>query len=262
MKLRAVIAEDEPLALRRLSAAIRRIKEIEVEIVGEASDGAAALELVKAARPNVLLLDIMMPGMTGVELLRGLDMAEPPAVIFVTAYDHFAVDAFDEGAVDYVLKPLDEERLAKALGRAKDRLLTVRNEQRVSQLRASLDALDRQMAQAEPSPFEEELWITKRGVAERLPVDRIDWFEAAGDYVTVHSGERETMIHDSIASLAERLDPARFARVHRRSIVALARVRAVERGKFGAITLVLESGASVAVSRTYRGEILERLQGT
>lgn len=258
MKLRAVIAEDEPLALRRLSAALRRTGEI--EIVGEASDGATALELVEAARPNVLLLDIMMPGMTGVDLLRALDMDDPPAVIFVTAYDHFAVDAFEEGAVDYVLKPLDEERLAKALGRARERLLTIRNEQRVAQLRAALDALDRQMAEAEPSPYQQDIWITRRGVAERLPVKRIEWFEAAGDYVVVHANGSQSMMHDSIASLAERLDPKDFARVHRSSIVALAQVRAVERGNFGAVILVLESGARVAVSRTYRAELLERLQ--
>lgn len=258
MNLRAIIVDDEPLAVRRLQIALARIGEI--ELVGTASDGAKAVDLIDACAPDLVLLDIMMPAMDGFELVRALDPAGAPEVIFVTAYSEFAVRAFEEGAVGYVLKPVGEGRLRVAVDRARVKLRTRNAEERLAALQSVLESLSGR----DPSPesgFDQELWINNGRTTERILVKEATWFETAGDYVAVHCGSKELLLHDSLTSLAQRLDPAEFARVHRRAIVRLAAIKAVERGKFGALVLSLESGDQVRVSRSYKRSVLDRIQG-
>ena len=257
MTLRVVIADDEPLALRRLQIALDDMPD--VEIVGTASDGHAALELIDELSPDIVLLDIRMPEMSGIQLVEALDHPSPPAVIFVTAFDSFAVEAFREGAVDYVLKPLDTERLRIAIERAQIALQTRDASQRIAELREALTSLQREEAEREKPDFEEHLWVTSRGHVIRVPVNDVHWFEADGDYVQIHSKDRDHLIHDSLRDLETRLDPQRFLRVHRSAIVSIRSVVGLEKSDFGALRLRLTNGVAVPVSRSYKKATLAAL---
>lgn len=257
MTLRTLIADDEPLAQRRLVIALNKLDDI--DLVGTADDGEQALEAIAALKPDLLLLDVMMPGMNGFELLKALEVEDPPAVIFVTAFDNYAVDAFNEGALDYVLKPVDETRLCKAIDRARDRRRTLKAEARVEQLRDVVARLDQARADDLQSPYDQDLWINSRGSVVRVPVKDVRCFRAAGDYVSVQTGTAKHLADDTITSLDDRLDPDKFLRVHRSSIVNLSSVRAIEREKFGAVVLVLDDDTRIRVSKSYKKQTLQRL---
>ena len=254
--MRVVIADDEPLALRRLQIALDAIPD--VEIVGVADDGKQALDLIDSLSPDIVLLDIRMPEMSGLELVDALDHPSPPAVIFITAYDSFAVEAFREGAIDYLLKPLDEDRLRIAIERAQLALATRDASQRIAELREALTSLQREEAAREKPAYEEYIWVSSRGQVIRVPVDDVHWFEAEGDYVVIHA-DRNHLIHDSLRDLESRLDPQRFLRVHRGAIVCIQSVVGLDRSDFGAVRLRLVDGAEVAVSRSYKKATLSAL---
>ena len=254
--MRVVIADDEPLALRRLQIALDAIPD--VEIVGVADDGKQALDLIDSLSPDIVLLDIRMPEMSGLELVDALDHPSPPAVIFITAYDSFAVEAFREGAIDYLLKPLDEDRLRIAIERAQLALATRDASQRIAELREALTSLQREEAAREKPAYEEYIWVSSRGQVIRVPVDDVHWFEAEGDYVVIHA-DRNHLIHDSLRDLESRLDPQRFLRVHRSAIVCIHSVVGLDRSDFGAVRLRLVDGAEVAVSRSYKKATLAAL---
>ena len=209
--MRVVIADDEPLALRRLEIALDAIPD--VEIVGVADDGEQALDLIDSLSPDIVLLDIRMPEMSGLELVDALDHPSPPAVIFITAYDSFAVEAFREGAIDYLLKPLDEDRLRIAIERAQLALATRDASQRIAELREALTSLQREEAAREKPAYEEYIWVSSRGQVIRVPVDDVHWFEAEGDYVVIHA-DRESP--DSRQLARSRISP-RSATVSPRS---------------------------------------------
>jgi len=250
MTLRAIIADDEPLALRRLVLALRNIDE--VELVGTAKNGAAALALIGETRPDLVVIDIQMPGMTGLQLVKALDQPSPPEIIFVTAFDRFAAQAFDQGIVDYVLKPVGEERLRRAIARARARLHSRDAEQRLAELRNFVAGLAEGAKASGEDAYDQDLWISERGTVIRVPVGAVSWFEAAGDYVVVHAKDRTHIVYDSLRSLETRLDPKQFQRTHRGAIVRLGAVAGLERLKFGAVRVRLTDGHGVGVSRTYR----------
>ncbi|GAA4746820.1 LytTR family DNA-binding domain-containing protein [Sphingomonas daechungensis] len=250
MTLRVVIADDEPLAVRRLQIALGNLHDI--EIVGSAGDGEEALELITELSPDVVLLDIRMPKLSGLQLIEALDSPSPPAVIFITAYESFAVDAFREGAIDYLLKPLDEERLAIAVDRARRSLETRDAGERIAELRGALTSLQIEDEAREQSRYEKHLWVSSRGHVTRVPVSEVRWFQAEGDYVVVHAEGGDYLIHDSLRDLESRLDPEKFLRVHRSAIVATHSVAGVGRTEFGVLQLRLVDGSAVSVSRTYK----------
>jgi DNA-binding LytR/AlgR family response regulator len=259
--LRVLIVDDEPLARRRLEILLR--EQDAVELVGAAADGVAARRMIDERSPDVLLLDIKMPGMTGLELLEALggEGARDPApiVIFVTAFDRFALDAFDRAAFDYLLKPVEPGRLAAALGRAREALCERAAAERVQELEEVLRNL-RSGPASGPSPgapdsaYAREIWIQERGGRTSLPVAAIDWVGAERDYVRIHTGGRSFLIRQSIGALADRLDPRVFLRVHRSSLVRADRiVRLRHASGRGAITL--STGAEIAVSRRHIGAL-------
>ncbi|MEO1020666.1 MAG: LytTR family DNA-binding domain-containing protein [Pseudomonadota bacterium] len=251
------MADDEPLALRRV---LRSLSELEgIEVVGTAADGAEALEAIGALKPDLLLLDIMMPGLTGFELLDALDEDSAPAVIFITAFDHFAVSAFAEGAIDYILKPLDDERLAVAIERAKTRLQQDANRQRFEQLRKTIARMNTDFNTAISSTYERDLWVRESGKVLRVRVEDIDWIEAAGDYVALHTEGNVLLADDSIRSLSERLDPTHFMQVHRSAIVKIDAVAEINREKFSSISLRMRSGERVRVSKSHKRAVLDRI---
>ncbi len=239
MPLRTLIVDDEPLAVERLQILCARLPEL--QLVGTASDGAAALRLVDALAPELLFLDIAMPGMTGIEVAAALAGRKPrPAIIFVTAFDSFAVAAFDIEAADYLMKPVAPERLARAVARAQDRL-------RPQGEPAEPGAPPPATAPAHLA----ELWVPSRGELVRLDVAAIDWIEAERDYMRLHTAGRSFLIHETISALETRLDPAAFIRVHRSAILrrgAIARLVHDGQGNWAA---ELADGTSVRIGRTY-----------
>lgn len=249
--LRVLIVDDEPLARRRLEILLR--EQAGVELVGAAPDGSAARRMIAELSPDVVLLDIKMPGLTGLELLAALG-PEAPVVIFVTAFDRFALEAFEHAAFDYLLKPVEPARLAASLARAREALADRAAAERVEELEEILQNLRGGPTPAPASPFARELWIQERGGRASLPVAAIDWVAAERDYVRIHSGARSFLVRQSIGALAARLDPGLFIRVHRSSLVRADRIVHI-RHAAGRGAVILSTGAEIAVSRRHMGAL-------
>jgi two-component system LytT family response regulator len=238
MTLRSLIVDDEPLARRRLKTLLRA--EPHVEVVGEAEDGAAAVDAIRRLRPDLVFLDVQMPGLDGFGVLDQVGLDRVPAVIFVTAYDHYALQAFDAHAVDYLLKPFDRARLREAIARAvklsdSDELL-----QRVYTL----------LAMAAKRPLRRVL-VRSAGRIHFVSTSEIDWIEAAGHYVTLHAGRQAHLLRETMAALAARLDADRFVRVGRGTIVNLDAVRELQPASHGDLDVVLRNGTRLRASRRY-----------
>lgn len=227
--LTTLIVDDEPLAVERLQLLCARLPG--VRLVGTAADGEAALRMIEALSPDLVLLDIAMPGLDGIAVARALDgRAERPAVIFCTAFDQHAVAAFDLAAVDYVLKPVAEERLAKALARA-----------RVARLAGAQPA----------SRWTEEFWVPHRGEMVRVFTDAIERIDAERDYMRLSVGGRSYLLHQTISELERRLDPERFIRLHRSTIVRRNRIARLSHDGLGAWRAELVDGDAVRIGRSY-----------
>lgn len=236
--LRAVLIDDEPLATRRLSATLAEIGE--VEILGSSSNARRGVELVERLRPDVVFLDITMPGLDGFDVVARLPQPDTPAVIFVTAYDNRAVDAFAVDAVDYLLKPVAKDRLASSMAR----------------VRHWLGARDsgRDDAGAEASqPFvaEDSLWVHRHQEFVRVPIADIAWLEAQGDYVQIHAKGGGGLLRTTLNALEATLDPATFIRVHRSAICRRNAITALKRKPTGALAVSLVNGDWAPVGRTY-----------
>jgi DNA-binding LytR/AlgR family response regulator len=255
-ELRVMIVEDEPLATRRL---VRLLKNLaSVEVVAVAQHGREALSIMEATRPNLLLLDIQMPGIDGFDLLERMPPSLTPAVVFVTAFDRYALKAFAVRAVDYVLKPVVQQRLEAALEQARRDIASRTVEKKLAELQ-QLTAELRRQSRARESGYDQELWVQQRSEVVRIPVAEIDWIEAQKDYVRIHSGSRSYFSRGLIGTLEDRLDPAEFMRVHRSAIVRLDRIRAVSRGRYGVLDIDLIPGARVRVGRKYSAGVRTRL---
>jgi DNA-binding LytR/AlgR family response regulator len=248
--LKVLIVDDEPLARRRLEILLRDLPD--TTLVGAAADGAAADRLIAELAPDVVLLDIKMPGRSGLEVLEGLAGERAPIVIFVTAFDRFAIEAFERAAFGYLLKPVEPARLGAALGRARAALAeraaaerTREVEEVLANLRGGADA---------PSPFLRNLWIAERGGRCCVEVGQIDWIAAERDYVRIHTGAKSYLIRHSIGGLESRLDPADFVRVHRSSLVRRDRIVRI-RHAAGRGAVVLSTGAEVPVSRRHMAAV-------
>ncbi|HYD38499.1 MAG TPA: LytTR family DNA-binding domain-containing protein [Allosphingosinicella sp.] len=232
--IRFLVVDDEPLAIERLQLLLARIEG--VALAGTASDGEAALRLVEAVRPDAVLLDIAMPGMDGIDVARALARSErPPVVIFVTAFDTFAVAAFDIEAVDYVMKPVSAERLARAVERARERLAVRGGEPRP----------------AGGSLHVEEFWVSEARGLVRLAAADVDRVSAERDYMRLHVGKRSWLINHTIGKLEAELDPGRFVRLHRSAIVRRDFVTGLRRDEGGRWWVRLADGGEQKVGRLY-----------
>ncbi|MFA9200884.1 MAG: LytR/AlgR family response regulator transcription factor [Cypionkella sp.] len=232
--LRALIVDDEPLAIERMQIICARIPELRV--VGTASDGAAALRLIDALGPDLVLLDMTMPELDGLSVARALaKKPQRPAVIFVTAHEHFAVEAFDLEAVDYVLKPVSPERLARAIERAGAR------------------------REAQPARSDgewlSELWVPHRSELLRIEVAQVSRIDAERDYVRLHVGDRSYLLLQTIAGLEERLDPAKFIRIHRSTILRRDCIRGLRHDGLGVWSIELGDGETLRIGRTYMAKV-------
>jgi DNA-binding LytR/AlgR family response regulator len=256
--LRLLLADDEPLALRRMRLALQEIPG--VEIVGAASDGAQAIDAMKALRPDVVLLDIKMPLADGFEVANAVEDAGGPAVIFVSAFDSYALQAFETSAVDYLLKPVEFERLNSALIRARERRAAMDAGRRAEELASVLEALRKEADERDGPRYEKEFWIRDRGRFLRVPVADVERIEAERDYVRLYWEGRTLLHRETMSHLEEKLDPNMMLRVHRSAFVNWKRLRAVRRDHNGRLMAVLESGEEVPVSRAYAQRVLSEMK--
>ena len=253
-----LLVDDEPLALRRLEIICRQISGCEV--VGTADNGQAAISLIADLKPDIVLLDVHMPVLDGFGLLRELPDNSPPQIIFVTAYDHYGPRAFEESAVDYLLKPVEIGRLEQAIGRARARKEAASAADRLEEMELLVAKLRRAAARSHSAPrWEREIWIKDRTRAYRVNADTVEWVEAARDYVVLHTGDRNHIMRETMAGMEERLGPGPFIRTHRSAIVNMDHVREVVRKPSGAMTLRMMSGAKVPVGRRQASGIYEKL---
>jgi len=242
--IRVLIVDDEPIARRGIRQQLR--SETDLEVIGECGDGAEAIDAITELAPDLVFLDIQMPEVGGFDVVEAIGVARMPAVVFVTAYDEHALRAFDVHAVDYVLKPIDRHRFRTAVERARRRLAHAPG-QLDRRIAAALGELGRPA-----HDYAKRLAIKGDGRVILVDVDEVDRLEAAGNYVEVHSGARRHLVRETMASLEARLDPARFVRVSRSSIVNAARVRELQPMFNGDFVVVLRDGTKVAGSRRYR----------
>lgn len=237
-----VIVDDEPLARRGIRARLAAFPEL--KILAECADGAAALKAIRDLAPEIVFLDVQMPGMTGFDVLKELEGERLPTVIFLTAFDSYALRAFEVHAVDYLLKPIDDERFAAAVKRAL-RQRTLENADTLeSRLRSLLDQ------QQEPAYDERFAVKTGRRVVF-VHADEIDWIEAAGDYASLHVGKRTHLLRETLHNMEKRLDPTRFLRIHRSAIVASDRIQEMETLPNHEFRVRLLDGTELRASRTY-----------
>lgn len=242
-KHRIFAVDDEQLAIRRLQIVLGRMPE--VDLVGTANSVSSAIEQIKRLHPDVLLLDIAMPGATGFELVDSLPPGELPHVIFVTAFDEYAIEAFDRNAIDYLLKPLQPDRLRKALERAG----------RISDLEEQAEQLKRVIAklaeEERASAYEDEFWAHRHSELVRVAAAGIRWAQAERDYVRLHTDRGSFLVRGTMDSIERRLNPREFTRVHRSALVRVEDVVSVRRRATGLLVATLKSGDEVKIGRRF-----------
>ena len=269
--LRVLIVDDEPLARQRIADLLRH--EPNVDIVGEADNGHQAVEKIHALDPDLVFLDVQMPGKTGLDVVRDVGAADMPATIFVTAFDQYALAAFDVAAIDYLVKPFDDERFEQAFRRARKLVELGGLEKLRSQLLDVLgasgpgggggasSAMSRQPAASSTTSqgYLERIAVEMKGRVRVVPVSQIDYITASGPYAELHVGERMFVIRESMQTLEERLDPAVFLRIHRSAIVRLDLVETFLRAPGGDYEVQLKGGVRLRVSRSRREELERKL---
>ncbi len=256
--IRTILVDDERLAIQGLELRLAAFDDI--EIVERCVNGREAIRAIKTLKPDLVFLDIQMPGFDGFSVIAGLAEVEPPLVVFVTAYGEHALKAFEAHAVDYLMKPVDEDRLAATIERVRTRLTEKRSCEERGRLKEILadvapDSLPDDLAgTADPaaSRFEKIINIKDRGQIFRVDVDDIERIDAAGDYMCIYTAAQTLILSETMKDLEKRLDPRRFQRVHRSTIVNLDNVKSVKPHTNGECFLVLGSGTQIKVSRSYR----------
>jgi two-component system LytT family response regulator len=254
VRIRALVVDDEPLAREMIREMLAT--DTEVEVVGECANGREAIEAIKTSTPDIVLLDVQMPEMGGFEVLESLDRKTTPYVIFVTAYDQYAVRAFEVHALDYLLKPFDRERFEAAWQRAKAQIKLDRTSRRDQDIIALLEEL-----KAGPR-YLERLVIKNGGRVFFLHVQDIYCIEAEGNYVRVYDNQKGYLLRETISSLEEQLDPKQFLRIHRSAIVKIDRIKEMQPWFHGEYRIIMENGKQLALSRNYRANLQEAVGNT
>lgn len=256
MTIRAIIVDDEKLAIQGLQLRLEKFPD--VEIIETCANGREAIRKIKTEKPDLVFLDVQMPGFDGFSVVKGVMEIEPPLFVFVTAYEEHAIRAFEANAINYLMKPVDEDKLADTLDRVRTRLAEKRSADEAKKLSDVLaevapDAMENLPADEESaSRYEKLINVKDRGQIFRVDVDTIEHIEAAGDYMCIYTGDNSLILRETMKDLERRLDPRVFQRVHRSTIVNLDQVRQVKPHTNGECFLVLDSGAEVKVSRSYR----------
>ena len=252
--IRVLIVDDEPLARRGIRARLAAADD--AEVVGECAGGRQAVRAIRELAPDLVFLDVQMPGVDGFGVIEGVGAAEMPVVVFVTAYDQHAIHAFAAQALDYLLKPIDDERFARALERARRRIA----EQREGALgRRLATVMGEPRASAAPPGREGQpvsrFLVKKGGRVILVPTDEVDWVEAAGDYVRLNAGREAHLLRETMSAMEEQLDPRRFVRIHRSTIVNVDRIRELLPHFNREYLVVLRDGTELKLSRGYRDRL-------
>jgi two-component system LytT family response regulator len=256
MTIRTIIVDDEKLAIQGLQLRLEKFPD--VEIIETCANGREAIRKIKTEKPDLVFLDIQMPGFDGFSVVKGVMEIDPPLFVFVTAYQEHAIRAFEANAVNYLMKPVDEDKLADTLERVRTRLTEKRSAEEAGKLKDVLaevapDAMESMSGDEESTArYEKLINVKDRGQIFRVDVDTIEHIEAAGDYMCIYTGDNSLILRETMKDLERRLDPRVFQRVHRSTIVNLDQVRQVKPHTNGECFLVLDSGAEVKVSRSYR----------
>ena len=254
--VRALIVDDEPLARQRIEDLLAH--EQNIEIAGTASTGTEAVQSIRRLKPDLVFLDVQMPGMTGLQVVDAIGAEAMPATIFTTAYDKFALQAFDRAAVDYLVKPFDDERFAQALRRARKSI----DLEEVGRMTKRLLALVQSTQPPAPkNEYLERISVESRGQLRVVPVSKVDYITASGPYAELHVGDRTFAIRERMQTLEERLDPDVFFRIHRSAIVRLDRIDSLRRAAGGDYAVRLKDGTELSLSRSRREELEQRLKG-
>jgi two-component system LytT family response regulator len=259
-RIRTIIVDDEPAARRGVRLLLERDRA--VEIVGEAATGAEAAELIRREKPDLAFLDVQMPGSDGFEALRQVDSAATPTVVFVTAYDEYALRAFEVHAVDYLLKPYDDARFGAALQRAKEEVRRRQTDTVNVRLTQLLDYLQTSGGATHQTaePPSDRILLKSSGEIFFLKAEEIDWIEAEGDYMKFHVAGRAHLMRETMARLEARLDPQRFIRIHRSTIVNIDRLRKLSPSFAGEYAVVLNDGTKLKLSRGYHERFVTQLK--
>lgn len=255
--IRTLIADDEAVAREGLRKMLQQ--EPDLDIIAECADGREAAEAIQELEPDLVFMDVQMPGMNGFEALMAVEMDEFPIIIFVTAYDQYALRAFEVHAVDYLVKPFTNRRLQEAVQQARQHLEKDRVAELNQQIEDLLDRLDAPPRGKAPSSYVQRIPVRKRRRVRFIDVGDIDWLEAADNYVNLHVGDASHLVRSTLSEMEERLDPEQFLRIHRSRIVNIDRIREVHPRGSGDCLLVLDDGTELLSSRTYsdrRNEVL------
>jgi len=252
MTIRTMIIDDEPLVRSSIMRALRFDKEIEV--IYECGDGISALEAIDQKHPDLVFLDVQMPGLTGLQVIDAVDGAKLPVTIFVTAHKDYAIEAFETNAVDYILKPFGRDRLERSVARAKERLAMSPDGKYVAQLIQTLAAIQKQQQ------YQERLAVPVNGRILLIETKTIDWVEADRNTILLHLGESIYELRSTLSDIESRLDPRQFARIHRSTLVNISKVKEIHPWFHGHHKVILRNGKELRMSR-YMSENAKRLLG-
>lgn len=248
-KIRALIVDDEPLARDRVKRFLAG--EQDIEVIGECTDGLEAVSAIENLKPDLIFLDIQIPEIDGFAVLEKVGVENLPSVIFVTSYDQYALRAFDVHAVDYLLKPYNRERFQRSLERVRAQLLNGHTDVLDERLRSLLESLKPEQK------YLERLMIKSSGRVIFLRTGEIEWIEAEGNYLRLHAGREAYMLRETMNNLAARLDPDKFTRIHRSTLVNIERIKELQPMFGGDYVVILHNGTQLTLSRSYRDKLLE-----
>ncbi len=251
--IRTIIVDDEPLARDKLRGFLDH--EEGLEVVGECGDGKTAVVEIEKLRPDLVFLDVQMPELDGIEVIENLDLDPMPLVVFTTAFDEYAVEAFRVHAVDYLLKPFDRKRFREAMTQVR----AVVQRQQVDAIRDQLQALLVDIEDKRAKSYRDRVVIKSAGRVVFLKVEEIDWIDAAGNYVRIHTKGDSHLLRETMSRLETRLDPSTFLRIHRSTIVNIERIKELQQQFHGDYLVVLRSGQRLTLSRSYRDKLQELL---
>src|SRR5215471_1218732 len=257
MKYKVLIVDDEPLARRGIRARLESLSDF--ILLDDCEDGIGALKAIRRHQPDLLFLDVQMPGISGFDMLQRLPKSRMPFIIFLTAYDQYALRAFEVHALDYLLKPIDNERFAEAIKRARHQLKLNRADSMEERLRNLI--AEHTQAALPSNPYVERLMVRTGSRITFVRADEIDWIEAVGEFTGLHVGNKAPLLRQTLNSLEELLDPEKFVRIHRSAIVQVSRITELRTLPNRELRLRLSSGADLKVSRTYRDRLDRWLSG-
>jgi two-component system LytT family response regulator len=258
-QLRVLIVDDEPLARRGIRNQILK-QQTDVDIIGECSNGREAVEAVRSLRPDLVFLDIQMPELDGFEVIKAIGVERMPAVVFVTAYDQYALQAFEVHALDYILKPIDPARFARAFDRAVKELGRTGRDDFTGRLDAVLRYLEEGRKPAAEKKWVERLLVKEAGRAFFVDVADVSWIDSAGNYVRLHIERRAPLLRETMDAMEKKLDPRRFIRIRRSTLVNIEAIKEFQPLTKGTYLVVLHDGTELASSRNYRSNLDDLFQ--